>query len=98
MVRTMVAASTPYRLASSREERKKVSPGFSRIMPSNFFRLLLSLACDFAYRISSGVRPTERTLSWDVLGGTELRAFVPNFIRLAEPTDGQCLALSPGRS
>jgi hypothetical protein len=60
-----------------------VSPGFSRIMPSNFFRLLLSLACDFAYRISSGVRPTERTLSLDVLSGTELRAFVPNFIRLA---------------
>jgi hypothetical protein len=67
-------------------------------MPSNFFLLLLSLACDFAHRISSGVLPTERTPSWDVLGGTELRAFVPNFIRLAEPTDGQCLALSPGRS
>jgi hypothetical protein len=58
-------------------------------MPSNFFLLLLSLASDFAYRISSGVLPTERTPSWDVLGGTELRAFVPNFIRLAEPTDGQ---------
>jgi hypothetical protein len=58
-------------------------------MPSNFFLLLLSLACDFAYRISSGVRPPERTLSWDVLGGTELRAFAPNFIRLTEPTDGQ---------
>jgi hypothetical protein len=58
-------------------------------MPSNFFLLLLSLASDFAYRISSGVLPTERTPSLDVLGGTELRAFVPNFIRLAEPTDGQ---------
>jgi hypothetical protein len=58
-------------------------------MSSNFFLLLLSLASDFAYRISSGVLPTERTPSLDVLGGTELRAFVPNFIRLAEPTDGQ---------
>jgi hypothetical protein len=85
----MVAASTSYRLASSREERKKVSPGFSRIMPSNFFLLLLSLASDFAYRISSGVLPTERTPRLEVLGGTELRAFVPNFIRLAQPTDGQ---------
>jgi hypothetical protein len=67
-------------------------------MPSSFFLLLLSLACDFAYRISSGVRPAERTLSWEVLGGTELRAFVPNFIRLAEPTDGQTFWHSPGPS
>jgi len=58
-------------------------------MPSNFFLLLLSLASDFAHRTSSGVFPTERTPSWEVLGGTELRVFVPNFIRLAEPTDSQ---------
>jgi hypothetical protein len=31
-----------------------------------------------------------------VLGGTELRAFVPNFIRLAEPTDGRRSRLVAG--
>src|ERR1041384_1572729 len=57
MVRTIVAASTAYRLASSLEDRKKVSSGFSRIKRSSFRRLGFSFSPAAANRFSSTLGP-----------------------------------------
>src|SRR3954464_516295 len=55
MVRTMVAASTPYRCANSRDDKKYVSSEFWRMSLIKRLRLELRLPSALAKRSSSGV-------------------------------------------